>query len=274
MAPSRPPQSGAKGAAGRKDREDPSLAPAATWRVGLTGSITQHIAFPLSYEYHACLLANRAGARPTSRCFVTGPLCSPEDILYRNWELPELKEGDLLAVMDASAYFTSFASNFSFPRPAVVMVSNGAPALVRQRDSARGARGSSNALLISSLSQKARFTLLNVALGDQATLGQRACGCPLESLGWTTHLHTIRGYEKLIGGGMTFLGADVIAVLDEVLPSRFGSGPTDYQLVEKEAEDGKPRIRLLVHPRLGISDEAEYGRPSSTRSGMARAESA
>jgi len=107
-------------------------------RRGVTYAITdggmQHIAFPLSYEYHACLLANRAGARPTRRCFVTGPLCSPEDILYRNWKLPELKEGDLLAVMDAGAYFTSFANNFSFPRPAVVMVSHGAPALVRQRE--------------------------------------------------------------------------------------------------------------------------------------------
>ena len=77
----------------------------------------QHIAFPLSYEYHACLLTNRASARPTNRWFVTGPLCSNQDILYRNWKLPELKEGDVLAVMDAGAYFTSFSNNFSFPGP-------------------------------------------------------------------------------------------------------------------------------------------------------------
>lgn len=103
-------------------------------RYAITDGGMQHIAFPLSYEYHACLLANLAGARPTNRYFVTGPLCSPEDILYRNWKLPELKEGDLLAVMDAGAYFTSFANNFSFPRPAVVMISKGAPALVRERE--------------------------------------------------------------------------------------------------------------------------------------------
>ena len=50
---------------------------------------------------------------------------------------------------------------------------------------------------------------------------------------------------------MTFLDVDVIRVLDEVLPGRFGGGPTDYQLIEEETEDGRPRVRLLVHPRVG-----------------------
>jgi len=94
----------------------------------------QNIAFPLSYEYHECLLASGAEGRPRRRYFVTGPLCSIEDILYRNWKLPELKEGDILAIMDAGAYFTSFANNFSFPRPAVVAVSNGTHTVLRRRE--------------------------------------------------------------------------------------------------------------------------------------------
>jgi hypothetical protein len=52
---------------------------------------------------------------------------------------------------------------------------------------------------------------------------------------------------------------DVIRVLDEVLPARFGGGPTDYQLIEEEAEDGRPRLRLLVHPRVGEVDPAAVG---------------
>ena len=40
-------------------------------------------------------------------------------------------------------------------------------------------------------------------------------------------------------------------MLDEVLPTRFGGVPTDYQLLEEETDDGRPRLRLLVHPRLG-----------------------
>ena len=111
-----------------------------------------------------------------------------------------------------------------------------------------------NAFFISSLHPRSPFTLLNVSMGDQGTLATRACGCPLERLGWDTHLHTIRSFEKLTGGGMTFLDADVIRVLEEEMPARFGGTPTDYQLVEEEAEDGQPRLRLLVHPGIGPLD--------------------
>ena len=110
------------------------------------------------------------------------------------------------------------------------------------------------ALLVTSLRPTAPLILLNVSLGDQAVAVQRACGCPLERVGWTTHLHTIRSYEKLTAGGMTFLDADVIRVLEEVLPARFGGIPTHYQLVEGPADDGRPRVRLLVDPAVGDVD--------------------
>jgi hypothetical protein len=54
---------------------------------------------------------------------------------------------------------------------------------------------------------------------------------------------------------MTFLDTDVIKVLEEDLPARFGGMPTDYQLLEEEGRDGRPVLRLLVHPRLGALDE-------------------
>jgi hypothetical protein len=117
----------------------------------------------------------------------------------------------------------------------------------------------SGALLISALRPTAPLILLNVSLGDRAVLGPRACGCPLEGLGWTIHLHTLRSFEKLTAGGMTFLDTDIIRVLEEILPARFGGGPTDYQLVEEEAADGRPRLRLLVHPRVKPADLAAVG---------------
>jgi hypothetical protein len=91
-------------------------------------------------------------------------------------------------------------------------------------------------------------------MGDQAVVERRRCGCPLESLGWTTHLHSIRSFEKLTAGGMTFLDTDVIRVLEEVLPGRFGGSPAHYQLLEEEGADGRPRLRLLVHPAVGPLD--------------------
>jgi hypothetical protein len=113
------------------------------------------------------------------------------------------------------------------------------------------------ALLVSSLREAGTpLVLLNVSLGDRATVGARACGCALDRLGWGTHLHGIRSFQRVTAGGMTFLDADVADVLDAVLPARFGGGPTDYQVVEDEAADGRPRLRLLVHPRIGPVDPA------------------
>ena len=59
---------------------------------------------------------------------------------------------------------------------------------------------------------------------------------------------------------MTFLDTDLVGVLEEVLPRRFGGGPTDYQVVEEESKDGRPAMRLLVHPRVGTVDAAALSR--------------
>jgi hypothetical protein len=112
----------------------------------------------------------------------------------------------------------------------------------------------SQALFISSLRPSAPFVMLNVSMGDQASVGSRRCGCPMERLGWTTHLHGIRSYEKLTSQGVTFLDTDVVRVLEEILPGRFGGAPTHYQLLEEEADDGRPVLRLLVHPAVGPVD--------------------
>jgi hypothetical protein len=117
-----------------------------------------------------------------------------------------------------------------------------------------GSGGREGPLLLSSIRRTAPFILLNVSMGDRAVMTTRACGCPLERLGWATHLHTIRSDEKLTAGGMTFLDSDVIRVLEQVLPTRFGGGPTDYQILESETADGRPRVRLLVHPSIGGVD--------------------
>ncbi|MDR7512558.1 MAG: hypothetical protein QN147_11150 [Armatimonadota bacterium] len=109
------------------------------------------------------------------------------------------------------------------------------------------------ALLLTSLRLTSPLVLLNVSIGDQAVVERRPCGCPLGAFGWETHLSAIRSFEKLTAAGMTFLDTDVVGVLEEELPARFGGGPADYQLVEEEAADGATVI-LAVHPRLGPLD--------------------
>jgi hypothetical protein len=120
-----------------------------------------------------------------------------------------------------------------------------------------GDESSARPLFVSTLRPSAPFTMLNVSLGDQAVLASRPCGCLLGKVGWRTHLQGIRSFEKLTAGGMSFLDTDIIRVLEDVLPARFGGAPTDYQLVEDEEADGRPRLRLFIHPALGPVDPQE-----------------
>jgi hypothetical protein len=112
------------------------------------------------------------------------------------------------------------------------------------------------ALFITSVEKNSPFIMLNLSMGDEAVITKRNCGCMLQSLGWETHLHTIRSYEKLTTGGLTMLDYDVIGVLEELLPARFGGGPTDFQLLEDESE-GQPSLTLLVSPAIGQIDTNE-----------------
>jgi hypothetical protein len=96
--------------------------------------------------------------------------------------------------------------------------------------------------------------LLNFVSDDYAVIGRRVCGCPLEALGYTTHMHTIRSWEKLTSEGMTICGHDLIRLIEEVLPSRFGGTAADYQFLETERA-GLPKVDLLVSPRLKRIDE-------------------
>jgi hypothetical protein len=69
-------------------------------------------------------------------------------------------------------------------------------------------------------------------------------------------MHGIRSYEKLTSEGNHFLGADLVRLVDDVLPRRFGGGPADYQLVEEEI-GGLPKVQVVVRPSLGAVDERE-----------------
>ncbi len=127
-------------------------------------------------------------------------------------------------------------------------------AVVQPEDLTTDANLPPTALLLSSLRSTAPFVLLNVSLGDQAILTHRNCGCPLERLGWMTHIKAIRSYEKLTSGGIRLFDADLISVLEKALPARFGGGPTDFQLIEDEGKDGQPRLCLVVDPAVGPLD--------------------
>lgn len=71
-----------------------------------------------------------------SKIDVVGPVCESGDFFARNRDLPEAKEGDLLAILDSGAYGMSLASNYnSRPRAAEVLVDGKGSKVIRNRES-------------------------------------------------------------------------------------------------------------------------------------------
>jgi diaminopimelate decarboxylase len=67
---------------------------------------------------------------------VVGPICESGDFIARDRELPEMKPGEVMAVMSAGAYGFSMSSNYnSRTRAAEVMVKGDRFYIVRQRES-------------------------------------------------------------------------------------------------------------------------------------------
>lgn len=92
------------------------------------------ITLPTYYEYHKIFLANDVYRKPEEYATITGPCCFAGDIVYKNIRLPYVNKGEILAVMDAGAYFNGFESNFGFSRPAIISVSEFNYKLIRKRE--------------------------------------------------------------------------------------------------------------------------------------------
>ena len=70
----------------------------------------------------------------TEKVDIVGPVCESGDFFALDREMPELHEGDLLAIMSAGAYGLTMASNYnSRPLAAEAMVRGDKFALIRQR---------------------------------------------------------------------------------------------------------------------------------------------
>jgi diaminopimelate decarboxylase len=70
----------------------------------------------------------------TPRIDIVGPVCESGDFFALDREMPEVHEGDLLAIMSAGAYGFVMASNYnSRPLPGEVMVHSNKVSLIRRR---------------------------------------------------------------------------------------------------------------------------------------------
>lgn len=83
---------------------------------------------------YSCLAANRADVPAALTYSLGGPYCESGDVLIQAVDLPELQEGDILAVPVSGAYHLSMGSNYNGARrPAVVWLEEGQPHLAQRR---------------------------------------------------------------------------------------------------------------------------------------------
>ena len=130
-------------------------------------------------------------------------------------------------------------------------------AVIQHRREILSGTASVDAFLFTSLLPGAAKILLNVESGDYGVIENRHCGCGLEELGLANHIYNIRSFDKLTGEGMTFVGTDILRIIEEVLPARFGGASSDYQMVEEEDKRGYTSLSLSVSPEVGVIDEGE-----------------
>ena len=95
----------------------------------------KNVAMPPGFEYHEVLPASKMRESREASCNLFGPLCHPGDVLCVRKLMPRLEPGDVLAVMDAGAYFVPNLMNFSNPRAGAVAAEDGRAEWIRRHES-------------------------------------------------------------------------------------------------------------------------------------------
>lgn len=109
-----------------------------------------------------------------------------------------------------------------------------------------------SSLMFTSLAEHAPYFLINAEMDDCGVLDRAECDCAYSRIGFTRLIRDISSFGKLTGHGMTLVGTDIVRILEEVLPVRFGGSATDYQLVEGEAS-GQTNLTLRVSRRVNVA---------------------
>ena len=82
--------------------------------------------------------ASAPSKKPMQRVDIVGPVCESGDCFLRDWPLPSVKPGDVLAIWSAGAYGMSLASNYNARcRPVEILVGGRRARVIRRRETLR-----------------------------------------------------------------------------------------------------------------------------------------
>ena len=101
----------------------------------ITDAAMNDLIRPALYQAHHEILPVAKGRGVSAKVDVVGPICESGDFFAHDRELPRMKAGELVLVMDAGAYGMSQSSNYNTRvRPAEVFVDGDKARLIRRRE--------------------------------------------------------------------------------------------------------------------------------------------
>ena len=105
-----------------------------TWLLA-DGGIADNPRFALYEARYSCLPVTGLGRAQTGKVSIAGPYCESGDILIEDLLMPDVEEGELIAIPVAGAYQISMSSNYNGARrPAVLWLEEENAKLIIQRE--------------------------------------------------------------------------------------------------------------------------------------------
>ncbi|MCK6567178.1 MAG: diaminopimelate decarboxylase [Chloroflexi bacterium] len=107
-----------------------------TW-ILTDGGMADNPRYALYGARYSCLTVSSPGGERSGKVSIAGPYCESGDILIEDLPMPEIKEGDLIAIPVSGAYHLSMASNYNGARkPAALWLEKGGGQVIQRRERA------------------------------------------------------------------------------------------------------------------------------------------
>jgi diaminopimelate decarboxylase len=107
---------------------------ARTWLL-VDGGMADNPRFAMYGARYSCLPVTGLAREVSRTVSIAGPYCESGDILIENLPMPEVEEGELIAIPVAGAYQMSMSSNYNGARrPAVLMLEDGKASSILRRE--------------------------------------------------------------------------------------------------------------------------------------------
>lgn len=103
--------------------------------VSVDGGMSDNPRYVLYQAEYTAMAVETPAAVANKPVTLAGRCCESGDLIGENIKLPEVKAGDILAVLTTGAYNYSMSSNYNrLPRPPIVMIKDGKPQLAVRRE--------------------------------------------------------------------------------------------------------------------------------------------